>query len=108
MSGAPRQLWTSNALTVGSPAVLLANLLREMGQEVCQWDPELDESSPAWLGGADTPVCPAVWIVATRHQAFKQFRFPAGSVVFDPFRYLSPQEGVEIVPVGIGQKITGG
>jgi hypothetical protein len=29
--------------------------------------------------------------------------FPKGSVVIDPWRYLGRKQGVEIVPVGVGE-----
>ena len=85
-------------LTVGSPATLLANLLRERGFEVEQYDPYVDEGP-----------CPfdeaGVYFVATKHDDFAQadWEFPAGSVVLDPWRFVPARDGVEIVPVGIGR-----
>ena len=33
---------------------------------------------------------------------FKSLQFPKGSVVIDPWRYLAPQDGILVVPVGVG------
>lgn len=83
-------------LTVGSPATLLANLLKERGFEVQMYDPHVDM----------TP-CPfdraGVYFVATNHSEFADpnWRFPQGSIVIDPWRYIPKQAGVEVMPVGV-------
>lgn len=83
-------------LTAGSPATLVANLLRERGYAVEQWDPKVD-------GG----ICPfagyGVILVATQHDCFRQYKFTHGSIVIDPFRYIPEQPGVEVIHVGIGK-----
>lgn len=86
-------------LTVGSPATLLANLLREHGFEVEQFDPYVDPGPCPF----DEP---AVYFVATKHDDFArpEWEFPAGSVVLDPWRFVPQRDGVEIVPVGIGRE----
>src|SRR5439155_13988890 len=85
-------------LTVGSPATLLANMLGERGFEVHMFDPYVDVGpcSFDWAG---------VYFVATNHAEFASasWRFPTGSVVLDPWRYLPPREGVEVIRLGIGQ-----
>ena len=85
-------------LTVGSPATLLANLLRERGFEVEQYDPYVDEGPCPF----DEP---AVYFVATRHAEFAlpEWEFPAGSVVLDPWRFVPERAGVEVIPVGRGR-----
>jgi UDPglucose 6-dehydrogenase len=84
-------------LTVGSPATLLANLLRERGFEVRLYDPHIDASECPFAE-------PGVYFVATNHREFAAaaWRFPQGSVVLDPWRYLPGQDGVEVIPIGIG------
>jgi UDPglucose 6-dehydrogenase len=84
-------------LTVGSPATLLANLLRERGFDVRMYDPHVDAGSCPFDW-------PGVYFVATNHREFASsgWRFPQGSVVLDPWRYLPQHEGVEVVPVGVG------
>lgn len=80
-------------ITVGSPAVLLANLLIEGGYEVTHWDPHVDgEEMPDFM--------PSVFLIGTKHPEFNDLSFPPGSVVIDPHRYIKPQEGVTLIPVG--------
>lgn len=87
-------------LTVGSPATLLANILRERGVEVELWDPYVDEGE-----------CPfteaGVYFVATNHADFaaEDWRFPEGSIVLDPWRYVPQRDGVEVIPVGVGASL---
>jgi UDPglucose 6-dehydrogenase len=85
-------------LTVGSPATLLANLLGERGLEVEQWDPHVDEGPCPFTE-------PGVYFVATRHEEFAEpgFEFPEGSVVIDPWRFVPPRPGLEVVHVGDGR-----
>jgi UDPglucose 6-dehydrogenase len=82
-------------LTVGSPATLLANILTERGFEVKLHDPHVDlEPCPF-----DTP---GVYFVATNHKEFADpaWRFPEGSVVLDPWRYIPPHKNVEVIHIG--------
>jgi UDPglucose 6-dehydrogenase len=85
-------------LVVGSPATLLANLMRERGFEVELYDPYVDHGSCPFTE-------PAVYFVATNHADFAQpgFEFPAGSVVIDPWRFVPPCEDVDVIHVGVGQ-----
>ncbi len=82
-------------LTVGSPAILLENILKERGFEVSAFDPYVDEGKCAfdWAG---------VYFVSTRHHEFASpaWPFPAGSVVIDPFRYLPKRSDIEVIYVG--------
>jgi UDPglucose 6-dehydrogenase len=82
-------------LTTGSPATLLANILHERGFEVEQWDPKVDGTP---FGFTE----PGVYVLATQHKEFRKLKFPAGSVVIDPFRYMPEQDGVKLIKVGIG------
>ena len=86
-------------LTVGSPATLLTNILQERGFEVESYDPYVDPGP-----------CPftdrGVYFVATNHPDFAapEWTYPEGSVVLDPWRYVPPQDGVEVIPVGVGPR----
>lgn len=86
-------------LTVGSPATLLANLLKERGFEVHMYDPHVD-LTPCPFDW------PGVYFVATNHSEFADpaWRFPQGSIVIDPWRYIPKQAGVEVIPVGANTK----
>jgi UDPglucose 6-dehydrogenase len=85
-------------LTVGSPATLLANLLRERGFEVEQYDPFIDDGPCPFTD-------PAVYFIATRHEEFAapEFEYPATSVVLDPWRFVPARAGVDVIHIGDGR-----
>lgn len=76
----------------GSPAILLKRLLSERGVDVTTWDPYINDDGP--------PTGRAVFVIGTKHREFHDFIFSPGSVVIDPWRYLSDQPGVFFVRVG--------
>mgnify|MGYP003112723908 FL=1 len=80
-------------LTVGSPSILMKNMMQEHGVDAEMYDPWIDESS--------APIDePAVFFIGTNHDAFLEYNFPKGSVVIDPWRMMTEQEGVELISVG--------
>ena len=85
-------------ITLGSPAILLQNLLLERGNDVEMWDPYVDVELPR----PEFP--PGVFLVGTRHPDFVDFEFPEGSVVIDPWRYIPERPGVEVIGVGHGPR----
>lgn len=88
-------------LTAGSPALLLRGLLEERGVRAGMWDPHVP-------GGEAPPVgVPLCYFIGTRHPEFRVFAFNPGSVVLDPWRYLPPRPGVELVPIGVGPRVEG-
>ena len=83
-------------LTIGSPAILLKNLLDEVPHldVAIHWDPHVDGTPQAFTA-------PHVFIVATDHDEFFSMDFPKGSVVIDPWGKMMPnREGVKVVRVG--------
>lgn len=74
-------------IETGSPAVLLSNILKEYGQ-VHEHVEDI------------TTETPAVFVVATQHERYKDYSFPAGSVILDPFRYIEKRDGIEVIAVG--------
>lgn len=84
-------------LTVGSPSILLKNILEEKGQEVKMYDHHIDKNKPEFG--------PSVFFIGTKHEEFKNFDFPVGSVVIDPWRYIPPKPGVKIISIGAGKKM---
>ena len=82
------------SLVNGSAGLLLAHQLRERGLDLEHWDPHVD------TGGTFAPEEPGVIVIATRHDAFTGYRFPAGSVVIDPHGYMPDQPGVTTIRVG--------
>jgi UDPglucose 6-dehydrogenase len=85
----------SNIVT-GSPAVLLENILRERGVSVTGWDPHVDAGIPPPRG---RPFC---YFIGTRHPELQTWPFEPGSIVLDPWRYVTVPEDVELVPIGRG------
>ena len=81
-------------ITVGSPAMLLKNLLEERGHEVEMYDPYVDIGLPV-------PRYPAsIFLIGTKHPDFVDFDYPKGSIVIDPWRYIPRRAGVKVVSVG--------
>jgi UDPglucose 6-dehydrogenase len=81
-------------LTVGSPAILLANLLEERKIPFKHVDPFVDD-----IPYMDYEV-PAIYFIATKHESFKDWQFSKGDIIIDPFGYLEPQEGVTVHQIG--------
>ena len=88
---------TRTDLTVGSSALLLRSILEERGLTPFLYDP--------YVEGAQrdlSRLSPHVFLIGAKHPEFTSLVFPEGSVVIDPWRYMSPQEGVLLIPVGVG------
>jgi UDPglucose 6-dehydrogenase len=85
-----------STIVTGSPALLLLEMLRELGCEARAWDPYVDHAELAPAGAA---FC---YVVATKHKLFQEFPFEAGSTVIDPWRFIPPRPGVEVVRLGEG------
>lgn len=85
-------------LVTGSPAVLLANVLRERGLDPFLFDPIVHEQH-AQLGA---PTVPCIYFVGCKHDVFKTYQYVQGSIIIDPHRYIPDQPGVTIIRVGGG------
>ncbi len=88
----------SNIMT-GSPALLLEAILQERGVTATAWDPHVDAGTPPPAGKA------ACYFIGTRHPEFQHWPFERGSVVLDPWRFVSVPEGVDLVPIGRGRPL---
>jgi UDPglucose 6-dehydrogenase len=84
-------------ITIGSPALLLRSILEERGFRPFLYDPYVER---AQRDLSNLP--PHVFVIGAKHEDFKSLQFPKGSVVIDPWRYLAPQDGILVVPVGVG------
>ena len=85
-------------LTVGSSSIRLDNELKDMNVDVTIWDPHVDGKENELRKQLESK--PHVFFVGTKHEDFKEFTFPKGSVVIDPFRYIPDKDGVEIIRLG--------
>lgn len=80
-------------LVVGSPSILLKNILTEKGFDVLMYDP--------WIDGVNPPISDkAIFFIGTNHDIFKSYKFAEGSVVVDPWRYLKSQDNVKMISIG--------
>jgi UDPglucose 6-dehydrogenase len=80
-------------LILGSPAILLGNILKERNVKFTHYDPFVDEVIPEFKRG--------VYFIATKHLEFKNIIFPKGSTVIDVWRYLNiNDENIKYIPVG--------
>ena len=88
-------------LTLGSPSLLLKNILEERGETVKIWDPYVDSMDIKNVSyEMEWETKPQLFFIGTKHEAFKHFYFYPGSVVIDPFRYLKIKNGAKYIPIG--------
>ena len=89
-------------LTLGSPSLLLENLIKEKGHKVFSWDPYIDEKYEDvcekfnWINENFLHV----FFIGTKHPDFINFKFPKNSIVIDPFRYIYKANGSKIIRIG--------
>lgn len=88
----------SNIVT-GSSAVLLESILRERGVPVASWDPYVDSGVTAPSG---RPFC---YFIGTKHPELRTWPFEPGSVVLDPWRFVTVPAGIDLVPIGRGRPV---
>lgn len=81
-------------LTVGSPSILMANILEEKGIYVDMFDPWVDNITPPLYN-------PSVYFIGTNHDTFNNYDFPNGSIVIDPWRFIKEKEGIEVIHIGV-------
>ncbi len=67
-------------LILGSPSMLLANMLTEQGIKFNHYDPFVDKVEPYFEKGT--------YIVTVPHEQFRTFAFPDGSIVIDVWRIM--------------------
>lgn len=94
---------TGVTLRDGSAADLCMNILHKHlpGLTVRWTDPLLNPEH--WQDEINRDDA-GVFVIGTPHEELKQAKFPAGSVVLDPFRMLPPQRDVSIRYVGVGPR----
>ena len=80
-------------LTVGSPSILLKNILEERGIQVSMYDPHIDVEDIVFESKR-------LFFIGTKHKDFTDYTFPEGSIVLDPWRYMPDQENVTVIRIG--------
>lgn len=82
-------------LTVGSPALLIYNMLIEGGYACQLIDPHVDGED------AEPVQSPAVILIGCNHDELADpAGFPPGSIVLDPWRIVPDQADVEVIRIG--------
>jgi len=86
----------NTAISIGSPAILLGNLLDEKGIPYVFHDPLCEKQNP--------PNSQAIYFVSCAHDIFKSYKLPEGSILLDPHRKYSEclTKGTYI-PIGIAK-----
>lgn len=79
-------------IIVGSPAILLKNILDEYGVNIKMYDPKVDTEK--------FEIEKSVFFIATNHDEFNTYNYPKGSVILDPWGYITDKDGVEVIRVG--------
>ena len=88
-------------LIMGSPAILLKNILEEKGKTVRMWDPWVDDSNIMKVKEEyEWDKVPQLFFIGCKHEVWKEFYFMPDSVVIDPFRYLKVHDNVKYIPIG--------
>mgnify|MGYP003140170042 CR=1 FL=1 len=88
-------------LTLGSPSLLLKNILEERGEKIKIWDPYVDTKDLKDISQEmEWETKPQLFFIGTKHEVFKQFYFYPNSIVIDPFRYLKLGNDVKYIPIG--------
>ena len=89
-------------LLLGSPSILLKNLLEEKNYKVFSWDPYIDQSydkisaSMNW----DNKEIKHTFFIGTKHPDFIKFKFPKDSIIIDPFRYIYEVGDSKVIRIG--------
>lgn len=76
-------------IETGSPARLLSAILSERG---------IQHS----ISDRNYPTEKALYFIGCQHECFRLYKFPEGSVIIDPFRYLSEYPGTRVIGIGSG------
>ena len=87
-------------LTLGSPAILLKNILQEKQKQINIWDPIVDGNFEDFEKKYKWKSEPQLFFIATKHDYFNNFPFHKGSIVIDPWRYIIDREDIELIRIG--------
>lgn len=76
----------------GSPALLVANILRERGATVQHFE-DMTEEDQVYL--VDTTV-----LIATQHQRYNDYKYYPGTTIIDPFGFIEERDRVKVIHIG--------
>jgi len=89
-------------LILGSPSLLLENILKEKKQKVFSWDPYVDENYEKVcdkFNWTDKNIS-HVFFIGTKHPDFINFKYPENSIIIDPFRYIYNIKNSKVIRIG--------
>lgn len=96
-------------LEIGSHALLVADVLDELyDRHPLIYDPfvpgrclvKLANRDAGWLSTSP----PFVGLIGVKHSCFEAYSFPIGSVIIDPWRYLTDHPSIEVVRLGAAEQ----
>jgi len=89
-------------LILGSPALLLENILKEKKLTVFSWDPYVDDEYKKVISkyNWDNSNISHVFFIGTKHPEFVTFNYPKNSIIIDPFRYIYNVKESKIIRIG--------
>ena len=85
---------------LGSPAILLHNILKERNIDSNIWDPIIDGDYSSYSSKYKWSSEPQLFFIATKHEEFNNFPFYPGSTLIDPWRYISTNKDIKLIRVG--------
>lgn len=84
-------------LLLGSPSILLKNILDEKGINCDMYDP--------WIDSKEAPLDSSkIFFIGTNHDVFMNYKFPVESIVIDPWRFIKEQTGIKLIKIGNSTK----
>lgn len=88
-------------LEVGSPAILLKNILAERGIEAEMYDPWIDPCEDKTVNPYEKGEA-KLFFIGTRHAVFKDYKFPVGSTILDPWALIdkAAHPGCRVIHIG--------
>jgi UDP-glucose 6-dehydrogenase len=87
-------------LELGSPSILLLNILLEKGINVNIWDPYIDGNLEKYIKVYKWDTEPQLFFIGTKHEQFNNFFFIKESVVIDPWRYIVKKNDIKLIRIG--------
>ena len=89
-------------LVLGSPSLLLENILKEKQKKVYSWDPYVDDRYEKICNNFNwtNDKIKHVFFIGTKHPDFIKFNYPKDSIIIDPFRYIYNVNGSKIIRIG--------
>ncbi len=89
-------------LILGSPSILLENILKEKNLKIFSWDPYVDENYEKVKNKMnwEDKTIKHTFFIGTKHPDFIKFKFPEDSIVIDPFRYIYNLKNSKIIRIG--------